>query len=100
MSKFDSIRPYEDHEVEKVLLDLTKDKDVIKTILTVNKNNWLQKIPMIRLTWSLTDWYANIASSEISRPSCFWAAITAIQSSRSRTTLPSADQMDLISEDA
>ena len=47
MSKFDSIRPYEDHEVEKVLLELTKDKDVIKTILTVNKNKWLQNIPMI-----------------------------------------------------
>ena len=47
MSKFDSIRPYEDHEVEKVLLDLAKDKDVIKTILTVNKNKWLQNIPMI-----------------------------------------------------
>jgi uncharacterized radical SAM superfamily protein len=38
VSKFDSIRPYEDHEVEKVLLDLAKDKDVIKTILAVNKN--------------------------------------------------------------
>ena len=47
MSKFDSIRPYEDHEVEKVLLDLTKDKEVIKTILTVNKKKWLQNIPMI-----------------------------------------------------
>ena len=47
MSKFDSIRPYEDHEVEKVLLELTKDKDVIKTILTVNKSKWLQNIPMI-----------------------------------------------------
>ena len=47
MSKFDSIRPYKGHEVEKVLLDLTKDKDVIKTILTVNKNKWLQNIPII-----------------------------------------------------
>jgi hypothetical protein len=47
VSKFDSIRPYEDREVEKVLIDLTKDKDVIKTILTVNKNKWLQNIPMI-----------------------------------------------------
>ena len=47
MSKFDSIRPYEDHEVEKVLLDLAKDKDVIKTILAVNKHKWLQNIPMI-----------------------------------------------------
>ena len=47
MSKFDSIRPYEDHEVEKVLLDLSKDKDVIKTILAVNKNKWLQNVPMI-----------------------------------------------------
>ena len=47
MSKFDSIRPYEDHEVEKVLLDLAKDKDVIKTILAVNKNKWLQSVPMI-----------------------------------------------------
>jgi 1-acyl-sn-glycerol-3-phosphate acyltransferase len=47
VSKFDSIRPYEDHEVEKVLLDLVKDKDVIKTILMVNNNNWLQNIPMI-----------------------------------------------------
>jgi uncharacterized radical SAM superfamily protein len=47
VSKFDSIRPYEDHEVEKVLLDLAKDKDVIKTILTVNKNKWLQNIPII-----------------------------------------------------
>ena len=47
MSKFDSIRPYEDHEVEKVLLDLAKDKDVIKTILAVNKNKWLQNVPMI-----------------------------------------------------
>ena len=47
MSKFDSIRPYEDHEVEKVLLGLAKDKDVIKTILAVNKNKWLQNVPMI-----------------------------------------------------
>ena len=47
MSKFDSIRPYEDHEVEKVLLDLAKDKDVIKTILAINKNKWLQNVPMI-----------------------------------------------------
>ena len=53
MSKFDSIRPYEDHEVEKVLLDLAKDKDVIKTILTVNKNKWLQNIPMIEKLVSL-----------------------------------------------
>ena len=49
MSKFDSIRPYEDHEVERVLLDLAKDKDIIKTILAVNKNKWLQNIPMIEL---------------------------------------------------
>ena len=47
MSKFDSIRPYEDHEVQEVLLDLAKDKDVIKTILAVNKNKWLQNVPMI-----------------------------------------------------
>ena len=47
VSKFDSIRPYEDHEVEKVLLELSKDKDIIKTILSINKNKWLQNIPMI-----------------------------------------------------
>ena len=41
-----------------------------------------------------------IASSGISNPSCFCAFITAIQNSRSSTTRPSADQMDLISEDA
>ena len=47
LNKFDSIRPYEDHEVEKVLLDLTKDKDIIKTILSINKNKWLKRVPMI-----------------------------------------------------
>ena len=53
VNKFDSIRPYEDHEVEKVLLDLTKDKDIIKTILSINKNKWLKRVPMIETLASI-----------------------------------------------
>ena len=53
VNKFDSIRPYEDHEVEKVLLDLTKDKDIIKTILSINKNKWLKRVPMIETLISI-----------------------------------------------
>jgi len=47
VNKFDYIRPYEDHEVRKVLLDLSKDKDILRTILSINKNKWLKKVPMI-----------------------------------------------------
>lgn len=53
MKKFDSIRPYQDHEVESVIYDLCNDKDVIKTIKSLKINSTITKIPFIEKFISL-----------------------------------------------
>ena len=53
MKKFDSIRPYQDHEVESVIYDLCNDKDVIKTIKSLKTNSAITKIPFLEKFISL-----------------------------------------------
>ena len=53
-----------------------------------------------RSTSVMTDRYASTTASSILIPKSFWATRTATQSSRSRTTLFSADQISAISGDA
>ena len=53
MNKFDSIRPYKDEEVNKVILELCNNKNVIKAAIASSKYSFIKKIPFSKLLMSI-----------------------------------------------
>ena len=55
LNKFDSIRPYQDHEVNSTLRKLAFDKDIINTIIYTKSYPLINKLPFSRaiLSWIL-----------------------------------------------
>ena len=55
LNKFDSIRPYQDHEVNSTLRNLAFDKDIINTIIDTKSYPLINKLPFSRaiLSWIL-----------------------------------------------
>ena len=56
MNKFDSIRPYQDHEVNNTLKKLSFDRNIIDTILDTNTYPLIKKLPFSRGLISLMLW--------------------------------------------
>ena len=53
MNKFDSIRPYKDHEVNEVLKNLCRNKELIKVLLASKKYPFIAKLPLSKKIISL-----------------------------------------------
>ena len=49
MKRFDSIRPYTDSEVQSVLQELSRNKDVVKAFISASKYSYLTKAPFSNL---------------------------------------------------
>ena len=56
MNKFDSIRPYQDQEVNSTLRKLAFDKDIVNTIIDTKSYPLINKLPFSRMLISLMLW--------------------------------------------